>query len=231
MIADNKILVHKFLLRTELEKENKNCELEHYLSMRGNSKAYMHLCTNYLPCVVGKKQWDDASRDGPMSEIADETDEAFLLLVLENSWLVWKQLAEYPKGELPLQKDRMLPKYTGTPAGSGRNEGWGDLGTKRYNQLCKRVELDRKENGTSFDREYLLKRQEECRNQRKRKSMSDEGAVRKEAPYWNPNKLKKVTEAAIAARKKKQEEENSETENESDSDSSLEHARRNQEIV
>ena len=128
----------------------------------------MHLCSNYMSCVVGKKRWDDTSRDVHMSDIVDETDEAFLLLVLENSWLVWKQLVEYPKGTLPNNEVRLFQKYTGAPVGNGRNEGWGDLGTKRYNQLCKRVAQDRLDNGERFDREYLLRRREECQHREKK---------------------------------------------------------------
>ena len=194
--------------------------------MRGNKKAYMHLCTNYMPCVVGKKNWDDQSRDEPMSEIADESDEAFLLLVLENSWLVWKQLAKYPKGTLPEgEAKRNIPLYTGTPAGSGRNEGWGDAGTKRFNALCRRVEKDRAENGEQFDREYIAKRREECANGRKRKSMVDDEAVRKEAPYFNLKKLKICTAKKINARqeekKKIDNSDTSDTDDDSESESSL----------
>ena len=161
----------------------------------------MHLCTNYMPCVVGKKNWDDLSRDEPMSEIVDESDEAFLLLVLENSWLVWKQLVQYPKGQLPEgEAKRLLPLYTGTPAGSGRNEGWGDAGTKRFNALCKRVEIDRLDNGEQFDREYIKKRKQECVNGRKRKAMVDDEGVQKEAPYFNPKKLEKITAKKVHSR-------------------------------
>ena len=42
--------------------------------MCSNIKAYMHLCTNYMPYVVGKQLWDNESRDEPMSEIADMSD-------------------------------------------------------------------------------------------------------------------------------------------------------------
>ena len=202
--------------------------------MRGNKKAYMHLCTNYMPCVVGKKNWDDQSRDEPMSEIADESDEAFLLLVIENSYLVWKQLAKYPKGTLPEgEAKRNLPLYTGTPAGSGRNEGWGDTGTKRFNALCRRVEKDRAEHGEQFDREYIAKRREECANGRKRKSMIDDDAVRKEAPYFNHKKLKKCTAKKVLARQEEKKEndssDTSDSDNDTVSDTSL-HAKVSEEV-
>ena len=132
-----------------------------------------------------------------MSEIASFTDEAFALLILENSWSVWKQLAKYPQG-VPETETKALPKYTGTPAGTGRNEGWGNDGMSRFNELCDSVKRDREDNSIQFDRPYMLRRQAESNNRRKRKSMADAGAQRT-APAFDVELLRSQTDALTKA--------------------------------
>ena len=45
------------------------------------------LCNNFLPCVVGKKRWKMQILAGKkVNDIATVSDEAFVLLVLENIW-------------------------------------------------------------------------------------------------------------------------------------------------
>ena len=189
-----------------------------------------------MPCIVGKKTWEDKTRDTAMSTVASVTDEAFLLLVMENSWSVWKQMANNDSGELPLHEQRQLPLYTGTPGGSGRNEGWGDKGMKRFNELCRKIEKDREDYGKTFDSEYMLIREQECSNSRKRKTMTDEGAVGKPAPYYDLQDLDKSIAALRASRKLKENNIGSENarivdDNSNDSTSSSRCAEKDQEHV
>ena len=59
--------------------------LEDILKLRKNLKGMSVLCNHFLPCVVGKKQWRMQLQAGKkINDIATVSDEAFILLILQN---------------------------------------------------------------------------------------------------------------------------------------------------
>ena len=143
--------------------------MEEFLEIRKNPRAFSQLCDHILPCVVGKKHYGKKKSVVCMSEIATETDEAWALLVLENSWEAWRQQAESPTGIVEL-KDRKQTVWTNTSSLASRSEGWGEKGIKRFNELMRKVIKDRHEDKTT-ERLYLREKQEESDEVKSRKKV------------------------------------------------------------
>ena len=126
--------------------------------MRDNKKAFTQLCDNILPCVVGKNVWDKLVDQTIVSKIATATDEAWALLVMENSWDLWKQMADAPDGRVE-EKERMETKWTQAGNSARKNEGWGDKGIPRFNKLMRTIGPDRVRN-SAVEIDYLKHKME-----------------------------------------------------------------------
>ena len=62
--------------------------IDDILKLRKNLQTMRVLCNHFLPCVVGKKRWKMQILAGKhVNDIATVSDEAFVLLVLENIWV------------------------------------------------------------------------------------------------------------------------------------------------
>lgn len=133
-------------------------KLEEFMKMREDSVAYELFCEEILPCIVGKTIWDKERAVKEILKIASATDEAWGLLLLENSWDLWKKMAESEDaGEKLDKKNRPSTKWTSTAMSAGKYEGWGDDGIPRYNTLVKAAKEDRAKN-SKFDETFLRKR-------------------------------------------------------------------------
>ena len=113
--------------------------------MRKKGKAFRQFCNSILPCIVGRAKWDKVVTCKLVSKMSTSTDEAWGLILLENSWDLWKQMAEAPDGKV-LPKDREATKWTNTDGHAKKNEGWGDKGIPRFNVLMRSVLADRAAN-------------------------------------------------------------------------------------
>jgi len=61
--------------------------IEDILKLRKNLQTMRILCDHFLPCVIGKKWWKMQILSGRhVNNITTVSDEAFVLLVLENIW-------------------------------------------------------------------------------------------------------------------------------------------------
>jgi hypothetical protein len=139
--------------------------LENILKMREDKEgAYTFFADHLIECVAGKMRWKNQKREQLMSEVATPTDEAFALLILENSIMRWLDIAE--NGTESLVK----PVYTrGKAAGGSRKyEGWTDAGKTRFNELIDDVTADRS-NHSEWDKSYLEKKQQDVVHGGKRK--------------------------------------------------------------
>ena len=69
--------------------------LDEIMQMRNNvNDSYTKFCDVVLSQVVGKHDWKLNCGKKPLREYASCSDEAFGLLLLENSWTMWKEMAE-----------------------------------------------------------------------------------------------------------------------------------------
>ena len=146
--------------------------------MRSNEKAFFQFCDHILSCVVGKKLWDKSMGVKHMSGIATTTDEAWALLVLENSWDVWKQQARSPNGKVEL-KERRSTKWTNTSSLASRSEGWGQKGMRRFNELVRKVKEDR-QRSEGVEQLYMESKQDESDRKAGKQKRKRQGDYEKE---------------------------------------------------
>jgi len=151
---------------------------------RQDPKAYTFFCHFFLPHVVGKQRWRNGIKTGAaISKLATVSDEAFTLLILENSWDRWLWEVGKSKEEIKAAiEDGTIPqaKYTlGKGQKARKNMGWSEDGMKRYQQIAKEiVKKDReqdKEDITEPGRNGWSKFDKEFRE-------ISQGYYRKEAP-------------------------------------------------
>jgi hypothetical protein len=128
---------------------------------RRNTKMYKVFFDNFLPCVIKKSVFKHqvavATNDRTLCTVSDE---AFALLLLENSFDCWQDIYRLWKGEVTPkggQKRREFESDVPTRYTKGgivydktvKNndpKGWSPEGIKRYNKLYATVKEDRKSN-------------------------------------------------------------------------------------
>ena len=121
-------------------------------------KIYIIYVTKFLKSTYSNT-WNKKVNDADsLCSIFTVSDEAFVLLVLENNWERWLDINNKSKnnyiptkrnrGDKPVESD-ILPLYTninGNSANAGKevNRGWTEAGIKRFNELCTMVKEDKK---------------------------------------------------------------------------------------
>ena len=155
-----RILTLWFLV-TDLIKRGELKPLEEYQQLRSNVEAYEQFCDSFLPCIIGKTRWAKEVYTTEVSKIASPNDEAWALLVLENSWELWHQIADHEmRGEVLPKIQCKKTRWTSGAISASKYEGWGSEGMERYNNLVQMVRDDRNRN-RQFDAEFLKKKKEE----------------------------------------------------------------------
>lgn len=117
----------------------------------------------FLPGVVGKKKFKNRVDLQRVSDIATISDEAFAILLLENSWEKWTD--EVLKNTKDPEKLEM-PKWTKIPDSGKRYCGWRKEGILHFNELYKTVKQDRlddekKQKEDQIEYRYLKMKKEE----------------------------------------------------------------------
>jgi hypothetical protein len=129
---------------------------------RRNTKMYDIFFDNYLPCVIKKSVFDCqvcvATNNKTLCTVSDE---AFALLLLENSFDRWIDIYRLRKGQVTPKQGQKHREFESdiptkyTEGGIVYNQtdknndpkGWSALGIKRYNELFEIVRKDRKTHG------------------------------------------------------------------------------------
>jgi hypothetical protein len=117
------------------------------------------------------------------SQIATPTDEAFGLLLLENSWENWieaRRLVHEDNSKSGANKTPFIYSLQQTKGCSRKFEGWSNARMRRYRELVHMVRADRENNADkdSFEAGYkanCVKEREVALNSLKRKRNSDDG--------------------------------------------------------
>ena len=74
---------------SDLQVTNELPSIDDLLKLQKNLQTMRVLCSHFLPCVVGKKQWKVQILAGKkVNKIATVSDAAFVLLVLKNVWMI-----------------------------------------------------------------------------------------------------------------------------------------------
>ena len=108
-----------------------------------------------LKTVVGATKVKENRCKRPLGEWFTITDEAFLLLCLENYWQQWhyKWMVKRNGPNKACAHEVMNPWYTGKTRGTIRS--WSREGMERFNKLAVLVYNDRRERGDDFDQWFL----------------------------------------------------------------------------
>ena len=136
------------------------------LQLSKGGEPYEWVCSKLLPCVVGVKNWKLGYLKEPISDVATCSDEAFLLLVLENNYSRWLSEARWLKANRYKDEEAQAPKnypeakYTNSGRSkkngrSKRNQGWSREGYVRFNELYSLVHADRLQRA-KFEQELMI---------------------------------------------------------------------------
>ena len=139
-------------------------QLTDFLDSRESKDVYEVLMSKFAQSLVGSREWKNKinKTKDQINDLVTVSDEAYLLLLLENNWSCWVELNnimgnEYTpsKNKVPLQHK---PKYTYvSKSGVNHNQhGWSGEGIKRYNVLFELVNMAR-ENHPEVDKHWLDK--------------------------------------------------------------------------
>ncbi len=135
-------------LRKMTKKQQDMYALGDFLQMSKGGEAYFWLCANLLKCVVGCTKWSRSHYKDSLSEIATDSDECFLLLIVENNYARWIEEAKMDEDD---SRDK-LPATLYTSGGGTRGVGgasskrflgWTKEGYKCFNALHTMVKNDR----------------------------------------------------------------------------------------
>ena len=88
------------------KKEGSVLEMKEFLKLRTNEDDYKIFMKVFVREVVGRRLFDGRLRNGnaDFDELATRTDEAFALLVVENSEAYWRDLLQRHNGNDPVIK-------------------------------------------------------------------------------------------------------------------------------
>lgn len=139
----------------------------------GNNKAYQLFYDMVLSLVVGKYDWKKKCNTIKIQDFVTVSDEAFGLLLLENSWSMWKAAAANGENNNK-ENNHCTSLYTVNGAGTKKNHGWKIEGLKRFVELVQAVRDNREKDGGKFDAEYLAaKKDDATKCKRKRNGYSN----------------------------------------------------------
>ena len=129
---------------------------------RQSFESWKFLCDKLLPAVIGAKAFNQNCSIKKLTEFTNETDIAFILLVLENNWDQWDALhrqlvLKETQGEAFAATKLPKTKWTSSCAESGHNPGWDHEAYQRFNELVK-LELEDRKMGAQAEGRYRVYR-------------------------------------------------------------------------
>ena len=133
--------------------------MKEILKLSKNGDIYNWVCCKFLKCVIGADNWKMNCFRKPLSDFVTNSDEGFMLLILENNYDRWmeeaRRVAER-KGREEEEEDGeeqdSLPEALYTNSGnskvegkgsSRRFQGWSRKGYVRFNRMHELVRYDR----------------------------------------------------------------------------------------
>lgn len=124
-----------------------------YQNRDANIKNFTLFADNLLKVAVGVLKFKDEVTTMKISNFCSTSNEAFVLLSIENSYDQWNWEWTHGKKEGPGKPEK---KYTSNAASSIRFGGWSREGKEWYNELQREVEKARKKKDRKdLEAEYL----------------------------------------------------------------------------
>ena len=154
------------------------------MDMRQLAETYEMFFTYFIPAIGRRTYWKHVVANAKTdNDITTVSNEAFVLLILENNWNRWLDIYIKNDGKIVPMKGRgkryldcdILPKYTRGGAMPGLHsertgdfgKGWTNEGIERFNELFDKVKEDRI-NNPHFITNWLRKERERLRDQIKK---------------------------------------------------------------
>lgn len=188
----------------------------------GINENYLYFCEKFLKCVVGMAKFNRSCKEGMLlTSFVTESDEAFSLLLLENSEQRWKRYherccqgkenrrggdSEEDTGNKKNKDKNNVPtKYTtlgvgGTYKGyTKKNNGWTMEGIQRFNAIHMQVHKDRVDHGDVFDKafkNYLRRAHQQGENNNRGKATVDAVLIRAANDLFSTDETEKTVEVA-----------------------------------
>jgi hypothetical protein len=98
-----------------------------------DTKSFLFVAEYLVGAVLGKKEWDNYKLHRRVMKHFTKTDEAFLYVVLVNSYDLWKNAEGTRLDTGKLTRDGSNKKYC----------GWTKEGIKMYNEILEKVKANR----------------------------------------------------------------------------------------
>ena len=122
-------------------------------------ERYVKIMASLIQGVVTFKRFKMNRTIKPFSEWVTVSDEAFLLLCLENYGASWRAEVHGKSNKTGTNREQsnettIAAKYTGRDKGT--RVGWSEIGIKVFNNAMLRVFLDRETHGKSFDDQFMV---------------------------------------------------------------------------
>ena len=133
--------------------------MKEILRLSKGRETYSWVCCKFLKCVVGADNWKLNCFRRPLSDFVTNSDEGFLLLILENNYNRWVEEARRAAERKGTDEDEenneeqdSLPEALYTNSGNSKAEGkgssrrfqgWSREGYIRFNRMHELVRYDR----------------------------------------------------------------------------------------
>jgi hypothetical protein len=123
----------------EMIQQNQMPPKEQVWQIHNNATVFALVFDKFLPPLIGSTKHKNTRLTSTISEICTKSDEAFLLLVLENNWEKWMAIAKttsqgkgveveenMDESTMDEQNGEEIPllKWMGGTFHGGRNSGW-----------------------------------------------------------------------------------------------------------
>ena len=163
----------------ELESEFENT----YVCMRSQETAanYIHLLDQLIQAVVSYRMYKMNRTTRPLSEWVTVSDEAFLIICLENYSKMWRyetlleRMGPPPESEYAEGDAVPTARYTGKQKGTKRS--WSKKGMKIFNKTMVRIYQDRATYGVEFDALFMQHMKNVHEKSRKKADINKPGAA------------------------------------------------------
>jgi hypothetical protein len=163
-----------------LKKQEAVPSLDDILKLSLGGDAYYWVMTKMMKAVVGSSVWNKRYFKELVSEFATDSDESFLVVVIENNYKRWLEEAEHKVKHTivddndddddeawreKLSKAKFTNSGSSSSTGNGSNKrcgGWSRVGYLRFNELHVLIKDDRKRRANF---ELALKKQFEAEHE------------------------------------------------------------------
>ena len=120
---------------------------------------YFDFIEYFLSAVVGKTYYKEHRCEKLLSEYASVSDEALAILIFENNFETWKDMAKrnITKNSVVNRKYTNGGSSAGNKASSRQYQGWSSVGIKRFNELFDIIKQDRESsNAEDFEEAFRV---------------------------------------------------------------------------